>query len=367
MNLKPFKRILLINPFGIGDVLFMTPAIRALKESGVERIDLLLGNRTHELFEHHPYVDQIFNWSEAKAKHLKFIQLSWRLRRNGYDAVFDFSLGNQYAFWALLLWGISKRIGFDFKNRGAFLTHKVDLPEGYKSKPMIEYYKDLARLFSINGMSCTPELFLSSEDRNKAAEVLNRLGILGSSFIAVVPGGGKSWGKDARLKRWPVDFFAQLVRTMRHRYGSFFNSVLVLGGRDERFLGKQFLERLRDMHVYNLSGAFPIRVTAALVERASLLVANDGGLVHVGRAMNTPLIAFYGPVDPVVYGPYPPDPLAQPVTNTGPACRPCYQYMRYNADCMRVECLNELTPDFVLNQLTSRGFFEQLCAKVSSG
>lgn len=367
MKLKAFKRVLLINPFGIGDVLFMTPTIRALKEHGVERIDLLLGNRTHELFECHPYVDQIFNWSESKGKSSEFLRLSWQLRRNHYDAVFDFSLGSQHPFFAWLCWGIPKRVGFNFKNRGTFLTHKVNLPQGYKNKPVVEYYKDLARLFSINGMSCTPELFLSAEDRNKGAEVLNRLGILNSSFVVVAPGGGESWGKDARLKRWPVDFFAQLIRAISRRCGSFFNSVLVLGGRNEQHLGKQLLERLGGISAYNLCGAFPIRVVAALIERASLLVANDGGLVHIARAVNTPLIAFYGPVDPAVYGPYPPHALAQAITNVGPACRPCYQNMRYNADCVGVECLNGLMPDFVLNQLTSRGFFEQLCTKEAPG
>ncbi len=367
MKPKPFQRVLLINPFGIGDALFMTPVIRALKEYGVERIDLLLGGRACELFECHPFVSQIFNWSKTKGKSSEFSRLSWQLRRNRYDAVFDLSLGNQYAFCAWLLWGIPKRIGFNFKNRGALLTHKLDLPEGYKNKPVVEYYKDLVKLFSIDGMPSGLELFLSREDREKGVEILNRLGILNSSFIAVAPGGGESWGKDARLKRWPVGFFAQLVRALRGRHGSFFNSVLVFGGKSEQFLGKQLLEQLRDRNIYNLCGAFPIRIIAALMERASLLVANDGGLVHIARAVNTPLIAFYGPVDPAVYGPYPPHVLAQAITHTGPACRPCYQSMRYNTDCVGVECLNELMPDFVLNQLTSRGFFEQLYTKEASG
>src|SRR3989338_11395855 len=61
----PVERILIIHPFGLGDALFMTPLIRALKEGGVKQIDLLLGSRTRELFRHNPHVGRIYEWDKT--------------------------------------------------------------------------------------------------------------------------------------------------------------------------------------------------------------------------------------------------------------------------------------------------------------
>lgn len=357
------KRVLIINPFGIGDALFITPVIRALKEHGVREIDLLLGSRTREVFEYHPFVNRIFEWDKRGTKGLKLIRLLWDLRSRRYQAMFDYSLGRQYSFLAWAIWGIPFRIGFDFKNRGGFLTHKVDLPQGYREKSIVEFYRELAAFLGVERTANELEFFLSAEDRQRAHGILNQFGILNSSFIIVAPGGGESWGKDARLKRWPVGYFAEFVRKMSHQYGPFFKSVLILGGKNEHFLGSALSEKLTDFTVHNLCGAVSIRTAGALMEHASLLVANDGGLVHMARALKTPMVALYGPVDPIVYGPYPPSPLVQAITNTGPECRPCYQNMRYNAACQHVDCLNTLTPDFVLETLKPRRFFEKLCAR----
>src|SRR3989338_8519527 len=139
---KNFKRILIIHPYGIGDALFMTPVIRALKEAGAERIDLLLGSRTKELFEGHPWVHHIYEWSknrpQGRAASLKAMidlvkklgQLSW----NRYDLCIDFSLSREYAFWAKYFFRIPVRAGFDFKHRGIFLNVKLALQDGFFDK-----------------------------------------------------------------------------------------------------------------------------------------------------------------------------------------------------------------------------------------
>ena len=55
------KKILVAQPFGIGDALFVTPFLRALKEEAhAERVDMILGSRTREIFETNPFVDRIF-------------------------------------------------------------------------------------------------------------------------------------------------------------------------------------------------------------------------------------------------------------------------------------------------------------------
>ncbi len=358
----------MVHPFGIGDAVLITPVIRSLKESGVKKIDLLLGSRTKMLFENNPHVSQIFVWDKSPVARVlerwrrfrEVVALFWKLWRNHYQVMFDFSVGGQYAFLSWIFFWIPVRIGFNFRGRGIFLTHKLELREGYAEKSVAEYYLDLLHFLAIRPTNKKPEFFLSEADHQECETILKKFELTGGgSYLAVVPGGGESWGQDARLKRWPVEYFGKLIRELHRTYGGFFEKVLILGGSNEHHLGTELLQEFSGLQVHNLCGMTSIRVTAALIQKASFLLANDGGLVHVAHALGTPLIAIYGPVDPLAYGPYPPDSKALTVTNSGPACRPCYQRFKYQADCKGVECLNHLTVDRVLEQIKSTRFFEQ--------
>jgi len=47
-----------------------------------------------------------------------------------------------------------------------------------------------------------------------------------------------------------------------------------------------------------------VRTAMAVLARVSLLIANDSGLMHLGAALGTPLIAIFGSTDPVATGPF---------------------------------------------------------------
>ena len=98
--------------------------------------------------------------------------------------------------------------------------------------------------------------------------------------------------------------------------------------------------------------------TALLLKRSVLFMGNDGGLVHLARALEVPLMGFYGPVPPEVYGPYPPSPTAIAITKKDLDCRPCYYRFRFNNACATIACLKELTPDDALKLLDERQFFK---------
>ena len=151
-----------------------------------------------------------------------------------------------------------------------------------------------------------------------------------------------------------------MINEFHRAHGNLFEKVLILGGLNEHQLGTALLEEFSGVPAHNLCGAMSIRAAAALIQKASLFLGNDGGLVHIAHASGVPIIALYGPVDPMVYGPYPSSSRALAITNIGPACRPCYQRFRYQSECKGVECLTHLTVDYVMNRIKSARFFEQL-------
>ncbi|MEK7790478.1 MAG: hypothetical protein AAB309_02505, partial [Deltaproteobacteria bacterium] len=65
MQLKNIKKILLVNPYGIGDSLFITPLIRTLKKVYPDTLlDILIGSRTKEVFHLNPNVNHIFEYNK---------------------------------------------------------------------------------------------------------------------------------------------------------------------------------------------------------------------------------------------------------------------------------------------------------------
>jgi lipopolysaccharide heptosyltransferase II len=366
LNLQSVKRVLIIHPFGLGDALFVTPLIRALKENGVERIDLLLGSRTRELFDHNPHINRIYEWNKSPlskfidkwARFWELAEIFFTIWNNHYQTVFDLSPRAQYA--AFFFW-IPARVGFNFKDRGIFLTHRAEIPDGFAGKSVTEHYLDLVRLIGIQPDRARLELFLSKEDEDEQKSVFKQLGLTeADSILAVAPGGGESWGRDARLKRWPAAYFAELIQIIQKRYPFLYQHVLILGGAGEYDLGDHLRQSLNQHFVYNLCGKTRIRTAAALIQKAQLFMGNDGGLVHVAHAVDTPIVALYGPANPNVYGPYPVKNTVLTVTHSGPVCRPCYQRFKYQAGCQGVECLTQFSPSQVWERIQNSRFLERL-------
>ena len=80
---------------------------------------------------------------------------------------------------------------------------------------------------------------------------------------------------------------------------------------------------------------------AALLKQCQGAILNDGGPLHVAEAVGTRTVSIFGPVDPLVYGPYPAS--NHTVVQKHLPCQPCYERRFRMADCGHINCLGELT------------------------
>ncbi|GAG34740.1 unnamed protein product, partial [marine sediment metagenome] len=124
-------RILIVNPFGIGDVLFSTPMISNLKIAHPESyIGYICNIRAKEALYNNPQINEIFVfekdeyrnlWRQSKFKCIKkFITFYIKIKKKNFDLAIDLSLGHQYSLFLWLI-GVRKRIGYNYRNRGRFL------------------------------------------------------------------------------------------------------------------------------------------------------------------------------------------------------------------------------------------------------
>ncbi len=348
-----FNKILIINIFGIGDVLFTMPLISSLKARFPDiSIGYLCNRRTEGMLRVHPKVDTVFVYErdefqaiyqKSKVGYLKKLQgLAREIRGERFDAVIDVSLSGLMGF---LTWvsGIKRRVGFDYKGRGWLLTERVVL-KGYEEKHVVDHYLGLLEKIGVPASGKTLEFPLQEQDLAWADKFLKDNGIASPGpVIGLVPGGGSSWGKDAVYKRWPAENYAKLADKLIEKYTA---RIILMGSQNESDVCER-VASLMGKRPVSACGKTSINQFAALAKRCAFVITNDGGPLHVAVASGVKTVSIFGPVDERVYGPYPPQ--GHIVVTKEIPCRPCYRRFR-RADCAHVSCLNQLRVEDVLKE-----------------
>lgn len=359
------QKILIVNPFGIGDVIFSTPVVEILKDKFPHSlIGYVCNKRSYEVIKSNPKIDNFFiyekdeyraAWEKSKIECLKLI---WNflktIKLEGFDLVIDLSLGYQYSLLLGVI-GIRERYGFNYRKRGRFLTSKIDI-DGFGDKHVIEYYCDLLKFLGIDAreFKLNPKLYITDKDIGWALGFLKANGVVEADLLmGVVPGCGASWGVDARHRRWDREGFAKVCDGLVERFGA---KVVLLGDANEMEICADIQRKMKNKAVM-ACGKTSLRNFLGLISRCKLIITNDGGPLHmaVGLGLNT--VSIFGPVDEKIYGPYPMDKNHVVVSRKDISCRPCYKKFKYKI-CEDRSCLKSIKADDVLKAAGS--FLEKL-------
>lgn len=348
-------KIIIINPFGIGDVVFSTPLIEALKKIYPESfIGYLCNRRAYEVLRFNPHLNKIFVyekdeyrkiWYESKFKCVKKV-LSFLnvIKKEHFDIVIDLSLGHNYSLFLMLI-GVRKRLGLNYRERGKFLTEKIDIA-GFVDKHVVEYYLDILTLLGHDPAKFKdrPRVYISEKENVWAEEFLRVCGCKpGEKFIGVIPGCGASWGADADFRRWGREDFAKVGDALAEKHGC---SVILFGDPKEVGVCEEVAKMMKSGPVMSC-GKTNLGNFLSLLSRCELVVTNDGGPLHMAVGLGVKTVSIFGPVDENVYGPYPRGSKHAAVSVKGLDCRPCYKKFKYKR-CDRRECLVRISSDDVI-------------------
>ena len=344
------KRFLIANPFGLGDALFSLASAEKIRQEHPEAFIGFIGNeRTEELLRLCPILDRVYVFNrdflkEAwKKSPLSFFgevkKLTDTIAKDRYEVLIDFSLGREFSLVAGIL-GIRQRVGFDYRGRGIFLTHKKKI-KGYTVLPVAQEQLNCLRQFEVIQNVSMPSVM---SWRLPETSVL----LKGSDpFLAVAPGGGKSWGKDATYKQWDGEKFIEVLNHLSKQ--NIFKCVVFLGDQGERELLEKVQKGVLGFESHLLIGE-PLATVGAVLKQAQLLLCNDGGLLHFANALGTKTVSIFGPVDEKVYGPYGGQAPRRILTAPTP-CRPCYQNFHFPPCAYERRCLTEISAHKVIEAI----------------
>jgi len=144
-------------------------------------------------------------------------------------------------------------------------------------------------------------------------------------------------------KRWPIEYFAELVRTLARTYPDV--RFGILGDRGDQLLG-QIISEAAPARCLNLCGQTSLPEMIEWIRRSEFMVTNDSGPMHAAAGLGKPLIALFGPTEPRRTGPYA---QLQNVARVDLPCSPCMKpRCRFEKP---EECLRALSPAQVISRI----------------
>ena len=316
-------RILVVSTTGVGDSLWGSPAIRALRKKHPQGyIALLTSPIGKQLFQNNPYLDEIFTLKNPAL--LSSIKLLGTLRKKAFDTALIFHLSQRPILPLVSLVGPSKIVGTEGINKG--LDHLLTDP--IEQSPIHEIQRRL-NIAGCEDSSPEMELFLT-EDENEAA-----LKHLPNTHLII----GMHPGAKDKYKQWDPKHFVELGRKLAKEKGA---TLMITGDKGEAPLAEQIASSIPG--AISVAGKLPVRVTAALIEKFDLFVANDTGPMHIAFAMGTPTLAVFSPTDPKLCGPYQ---ISHGTTFQKPrTCTPCIR-----KKCRSPFCMEQISPDEVYERI----------------
>lgn len=337
------KKILIINVNWLGDVVFSTPFIRAVREAYPDSyIACAAVPRCREILEANSRINELILFDEDGSGRglINKIRFAGRLKKERFDTAFILHRSFTRALLVRLA-GIKERIGYDTKGRGFLLTKKLKYPD--KEPHRVEHFLKLAAAIGADITKKNYEFFITDADRRKAGALLESLGVgAGCRFAVLNPGG--NWAP----KRWPAENFSRIGDMLAGKYGL---KILISGQEKDGKLAEG-ISRGMKCEAVSLCGKTRIRELAAIFERAALVVSGDSGPMHIAVSVGAPTVAIFGPTDPEITGPYGGSNYIIIRKDTG--CKiPCY-----DAACRDNKCMKAATAEDVMRAVEKEGYLK---------
>lgn len=345
----PAQRILLIRPDHLGDVLFCTPALHALRTAWpAAHITALVGPWSAGILQHNHDIDSLHTLPfpgfarQAGQRPWQPYQLlrqeAQRLRGGRFDLAIVLRFDHWWGAWLAQLAGIPQRIGYAVAECQPFLTHAVPYQTGRH-----EVTQNLALIEAATAQPCTAParlIFAVTADAQAWVHTWRAAAGLAEQPYAVIhPGAG------APVKLWPATAWAAVIDGLRDRG----LPVVLTGSPAEQDLVAGIASQVHGP-VHTLVGATDLDQLAALMQQSCLAVGLDSGPLHLAVSVGVATIHLYGPVAAATFGPWG-DPARHRVLTSDWACVPCNRLDFTAAELPWHPCVRALTPASVLQAI----------------
>jgi heptosyltransferase I len=330
-------RILIVRLGAIGDVLMTSPVAQALKEAYPNvHITWVVDPQPADFVRANPYVDEIFIL-ERKVELKKMLghwqvlsflreirQFGRELKAKKFDIAIDLQglLKSGITTW---LSGAPRRIGLVPSSEGNhfFMTETAPWP-----KPLTRLTQKYLAILAPFGIAQTPRkpvLQVTEEDITTSHALLTSRGIMDDRYIACCIATSRPQ-KDWVLSRW-----GELADILWESEGL---RTVFLGGAEHRVDSLRLIEG-HPSNPVTLVGNATLMQSAAIVQKAAMVIGGDTGMTYTGLVTNRPTVVLYGSTDPGWLAEEP----SVAICFYPMPCSPC----RTRPKCKKYDCMQAIT------------------------
>ena len=303
----------------VGDAILAMPALRAVREKfPAAGISVVARRYVAEIYRDQGICDELIEY-DPKDTHRGWSgreRIAGELRARKFDAAL--LLQNAFdAAWLAWRAGIPARIGYARDGRSLLLTKAIAVPKAGEIPPHEKfYYLELVRRAGwLEKLPEDAEIHLHvPEGKLRRAE--GKLMASGARHGArrVAVGAGASYGS---AKCWPPERFAEWANGYQDENDA---DIILFGTPGEAAVNAAIAAAMKRKPV-DLTGQTQIAELPGLLSRCDLFVGNDSGAMHVAAAVGLPVVAIFGPTDPLGTAPVT---RKSSIVQQKPYCSPCF-------------------------------------------
>ena len=344
-------QILLVRLRLIGDVVFTTPAIRALRRHYPDaRVTYLVEAQAAPVVRGNPHLDEVMvvRRSRGVTRIIDDWRLGRTLARRRFDLVIDFH-GGPRGSWLTWLTGARQRVGYTVAGRSWMYTQAVERTRELRPRHSVENQWDLLAALGIAPPTPVDDPLEMAEDAAARASVDARLAAAGlrpdTPLVVMHVSAGNPF------RRWPATSFAAVAAGLVGADSS--RAVVLTSGPSESEAAEQVGRAARALAGPALAerilriGEFDLVELRALIGHAALYIGGDSGPLHIAGTTRTPVVGLFGPTLAVRSLPWRDPAVPALGVEPGPlACRPCDQRACVPGD---FRCLTATPPERVID------------------
>lgn len=337
---ESLHKTLIIRFSSIGDIVLSSLLVRTLRDRFPEaEIDYLVKSEYADLVRHNPHLSHVLEFSQVD----ELSEHRQRIRNAGYDVIIDIhdSLRSRY-----LCLGHANVVRINKRKLARFLLvrMKLNVYDAFGGSPSVaERYLETVEPLGVKNDGKGLELFLGDGEVGCVSAVLKESGVSdGIPFIGICPTSRHF------NKMWAAEGFAEAGAKLAHDHSC---PVVVFGSTEESErcaeVAEMIEKRQPQVQVLNLAGRLSLLETAAVMDRCSVIISNDSGLMHIAAARKRKVLAVFGPtVKELGFFPY--GTVSTVVEHKSLSCRPCTHIGLPHCPLGHFKCMKEISPGVVL-------------------
>jgi heptosyltransferase I len=332
LNQIEAKRICIIKPSALGDVVQTLPILPVLRERFPDaHISWVIRDSFANLLEGHPNINEVIPFSRRNSA-----RYWWQFLKELKQRQFDFVLDLQGLLRTGIMTAATRarwRVGIESAREGSHFAYNLTIPDTGKLVPAYLKYWRVSDALGSGETQRLTDISLCEADTIWAKTKIDRQNYPAPTLAIHA---GAQW----ITKRWPPEKFAAVgAKAVRH----FRCNIVLVGTADERPLTNHIEQLLSKFvptgRILNLAGETTLKQLAAILIESDFLLTNDSGPMHLAAGLGTPVTGIFTCTSSVRSGP-PGD--QHELVSTNVACAGSYSKRCPKRGPQNLCCMEEL-------------------------